>query len=548
MYELRWYQTEAVNSLFEFFAHNKTGNPVVAMPTGTGKSLVIGEFVRTVMTNWPTQRIIMLTHVKELIEQNAEKLWSLWPQAPLGIFSAGLKTKDAYHPVTFGGVQSVARLLAKEPDALGHRDLVIIDECHLLSPKNTSQYQQVIGHLKAINPYLRVIGLTATPFRLKVGMITEGEGLFDAMAYNLCSVENFNRLLAEGYLAPLIPKKPNVMIDTSKVRLVAGEFNSKELEEASDRNEITEAAVKEMIAYGHDRRSWLVFAAGIDHAEHIADCLRYYGVNAAASHSKLSNDENRHIIEAFKDGEIRALVNNNKFTTGFDHPPVDMIGMLRPTMSPGLWVQMLGRGTRPSEGKANTLVLDFAGNTARLGPINDPIIPMKPRKGAPGEAPVKVCESCGCYNHTSARVCAICGVEFVFQNKLTSVASQEELIRLTRAAEVTGENMPENKIVEHEVSHVIYDEYVSNKPNAKPTLRVTYVTVQGKLFREWLCFSHVGIMRQRANAWWLRRAKGEPLPIDTKDARSKAHKLVQPTSIKVSEGSGKWPDIVGATL
>jgi DNA repair protein RadD len=114
---------------------------------------------------------------------------------------------------------------------------------------------------------------------------------------------------------------------------------------------------------------------------------------------------------------LRAIVNKDILTTGFDHPPIDLIGMLRPTMSTGLWVQMLGRGTRPYDWtnpqqyipgfefvKHHCLVLDFAGNTRRLGPINDPVIPLPKGKGRAGDAPVKICGECGGYNHASAPV------------------------------------------------------------------------------------------------------------------------------------------------
>ena len=168
MFELYWYQSEAIQALFDFFqdptkfldedfeGSPHLANPVLALPTGSGKSIVIAEFCKIVLTHWPDQRIMMLTHVKELIEQNAKKLWAQWPEAPLGIFSAGLKSKQAFPPIVFGGVQSVARAIQKDKFAFGSRDLIIIDEAHLLSPKDTSQYQTVIKTLKSVNPYLDV--------------------------------------------------------------------------------------------------------------------------------------------------------------------------------------------------------------------------------------------------------------------------------------------------------------------------------------------------------------------------------------------------------
>ena len=185
IYTNRWYQDEAEFSIFDYFQRGGAGNPVVAMPTGTGKSVVIANFIRRIFGYWPNQRVMMLTHVKKLISQNAEKLLSVWPVAPMGIYSAGLNSRDMIMPIVFGGVQSVAPAIKKSLEAndgkpphlkhFGWRDLLIIDEAHLLSPSEDTQYQYIIAELRKINPYLKVIGFTATPYRLKQGMITEDD-------------------------------------------------------------------------------------------------------------------------------------------------------------------------------------------------------------------------------------------------------------------------------------------------------------------------------------------------------------------------------------
>jgi DNA repair protein RadD len=163
------------------------------------------------------------------------------------------------------------------------------------------------------------------------------------------------------------------------------------LQAAVDDADITYRALTEAVQIGQSRRSWTAFASGIDHAIHIAEMLRgTFGIDAAEVHSKMPEKERDRRIEAYKRGELRCIVNKDILTTGFDHPPIDLILMLRPTMSTGLWVQMLGRGTRPYDPavhgylpgfptkKYDCCVLDYAGNTRRLGPINDPVIP-KPK-------------------------------------------------------------------------------------------------------------------------------------------------------------------------
>lgn len=535
--KLRWYQEEAIDSIFRYFETNNKGDPALALPTGTGKGVIIAKFVERVMKAWPDQRILMLTHVKELIEQNASKLLEVWPQAPVGIYSAGLKRKQTLLPVCFGGIQSVARLLQRNPKGLGTINLIIIDECHLLSPKDSSQYQQVITTLRRTNPRLRVIGLTATPYRLGDGLITDGEGLFDDLCYDLCSMDNFNRLLDEGFMSPLIPKKPNLEVDLSKVRKTAGDYNRKALQEVFNVDSITQQAIEESIACAGDRKAWLVFASGVEHAEAVAECLRVYGISAEAVHSKQDEELNTKRIEAFKRGELKAVVNYGKLTTGFDYPSIDLIIMLRGTTSTALWVQMLGRGTRPAPGKENCLVLDFAGNTRRLGPINDPVIPDKSRGKGKGEAPVKICESCGMYNHASVRKCAHCGYAFPpNERKFGTTASEEELIK-------RKELKPKPVLKDFKVSKVTYRLHKPmRREGAMPSLCVTYKVGWFKSFSEWVCLEHTGYPRRKAVAWWAARTALAP-PSTAKEALEQVSMLAEPKRIKVNV-AGKYPEIV----
>jgi DNA repair protein RadD len=535
-FEARWYQTEAEQSIFDYFDGGGKGNPVVAMPTGTGKSVVIANFLRRVYQTWPRQRIMMLTHVKELIEQNAAKVRQVWPTAPLGIYSAGLRSRDTMLPLTFGGVASVKNVIRQ----FGHIDLLLIDECHLLGPDDDTMYQFIIAELIAMNPWLKVIGFTATPYRLKQGMITDG-GIFTDICYNITDFNSFNRLIAEGYLSPLIPKRTDVEIDLSNVGMVGGEYNNKALNAATDKDEITYATCKETVELGWNRASWLWFASGVENAEHVADCLRSMGIAAAASHSKLPTKENDARVAAFKRGELRCLVNMGKFTTGFDHPPIDLISVGRATASPGLWVQMLGRGTRPFAGnevfpaKQNCLVLDFAGNTRRLGPINDPVLPRKPGKGG-GDAPVRICEGCGAYNHASARSCCNCGMEFQFQSKLVRVAGTEELLR-------------GDAPVVHlfDVALVLYNLHEKRDREtgallSPPSIKVTYICGFQK-FNEWIALESKGFPLHKARDWWRQRMGTEP-PATTHEALQYIEQARQPSKIRVHVNK-KHPEVLG---
>lgn len=516
--QLRDYQEEAVQSVFDYFQGGGEGNPVIAMPTGTGKSLVIAGFVKRAMQAFPGQRFMVLTHVKELIEQNASKLAAYWPEAPIGVYSAGLRQRDFAMPVIFGGCASVVGKM----EIFGHRDMLIIDEAHLLSPKEGTTYQQIIDDLKARNPYLKVLGLTATPFRLGQGYITD-DGVFTDICCDMSGGERFIRFIEEGYLAPLVPRPTDIEIDLSNVRMGAnGDYSASSLEDATN-DELLSKALIRSCELGMQRQSWVVFTAGVKTAEKAAEMLRSFGVEAQAIHSKLPSGERDRRIAAFKRGELRALCTNNMLTTGFDHPPLDMIVMLRATLSPGLWVQMLGRGTRPSPetGKKDCLVLDFARNTPRLGPINYPRIPRKKGKGG-GPAPVKICEECGTYNHAAARFCTFCGNEFPIAPKIVEEASNDELIKTN------------DPVVEwYDVQQVYYYGHESKK-TGQPSIRVEYYCNGGAhKFSEYIHIEAQGFAGKKARDWWRRRFPGEFIPETTADALRHITQLRVPHKVKV---------------
>ena len=524
----RYYQEDAITSIFDYFKEHETGNPIVALPTGTGKSIVIGGFIQRAMA-WPGQRYMMLTHVKELIQQNHDALLKMWPQAPTGIYSAGLKKRQFMAPITFAGIGSVAKKAA----LFGKIDLIFIDECHLVSPNGASMYRKFIAELLEVNPRLRVIGFTATPFRSKGGRQTQDpSGLFSDVCCDCCTMEEFNKLVDEGFISPLIPKRMKTTIDTSDVKLSGGDYIQKALQAACDKEEITQEAVKEMIEFGENRKHWLVFGAGIEHCEHISEELNARGIKTMVVHSKMKEDR-ADVLEAFKSGHIRCVVNNNVLTTGFDFKAIDLIGMMRPTRSPGLWVQMLGRGTRPETDKLNCLVLDFAGNTARLGPINDPVMPGRRRKKTDEiiEAPCRTCPECDTMCHCSCKVCPECGYEYPEpESNLTSEASELELIARPQEPEV----------IVFDVDQVVYCEHTS-RTSGNRSLKVTY-HCGVRTFNEW-----VQIESQRmgglVGAWWAKRSP-DPIPDYVSEALHYVQGMKIPKTITVLF-SGKYPEVVG---
>ena len=679
---LRDYQRRAIDQLYSWFNSHDYGNPCLVLPTGAGKSHIVAALCKEAVQSWSGTKILMLTHVKELIEQNASKLRQHWPNAPLGIFSAGLRRTNI-DQITFGGIQS----LRNKAELIGHVDLVIIDECftgetlistpsgkkridemrcgdivynqsgigfveavstklsndiyevkindgrsirctgnhpfftekgwvkcselenganlfsiedmlrlwesvqtldkaqsrrvdkignvrteleqaaillsevceeiqpnstrfsgksenqqntkgdktqtykswreravanlaaactpsragrwmdsrnvcankdgaqewnipeslqdrhceqeiddrnrdrrrqsrniekegngfkegsafgsvrvesvssiksesartvfnlqvsghpsyfaggvavhncHLINNNQQGGYRSLLAALEHINPSLRVIGLTATPYRLGQGKLTEGD---DALFHDIIEPVDIAELVANGYLAPLKSKHTYSMIDVSKAKKRGGEYVAKDIENAAEA--VIESAIGETITRAEGREHWLIFCSGVQNAQHAADLLNRNGIPAGCLTGKNTKTEREAILEAFTSGKLKALTNANILTTGFDYPDIDLIAMLRPTMSASLYVQMAGRGMRLKSHTDHCLVLDFAGNVETHGPVTN-VRPPKARGEGGGETPVKVCPDCFEQLLISVKECPECGHEFKAEPK-----------------------------------------------------------------------------------------------------------------------------------
>jgi len=527
---LRDYQRSAIAGLYAWFRQHPQGNPLLVLPTGSGKSVLVATLVQDALQQWPGTRILMLTHVKELIAQNAGKLKALWPQAPLGIYSAGLRRRDTFEPVIFAGIQSVTNKAMH----LGRFDLILVDECHLIGHRAHGRYRQFLESASAINPAMRVIGLTATPFRTGHGSLMHGnEALFSDVAYEVKMLE----LVEQGYLSPLISKRMATQLDVSGVRTRQGEFVQSDLQRAVDRQDVTAAALDEVMQYGADRRRWLVFCAGVAHAEHVAEALRERGIAAGCVTGKTKAAVRDRLINQYRAGQLRALTNADVLTTGFDAPETDLLVMLRPTQSPGLYVQIAGRGMRIAPGKDNCLVLDFAGNALRHGPV-DKVEAWIPRpKDGPSEAPSKVCPECQTISATAVRECPTCSYQFPWDESPRHDASASDAPMMsTEAAE---------QIETHRVTRCAYHRHQG--VGKLPVLRVDYYSGFHRVASDWVCIEHQGYPRAKAAAWWFRRAPGVPMP-ETVAAAMELHALDDllqtPASIRI-DTRPKYPEIVG---
>lgn len=518
MTQLRDYQSAAVQAIYRWF-DLRTDNPLVVAPTGSGKSIILSEFARSACVAFPSTRILIVTHVKELIAQNHTALCRLWPGAPAGIYSAGLGRRQGGRQIVVAGVQSIA----KRVDELGAFDLVIVDEAHLIPRSSDTLYGKLFDGLRALNPLVKIVGLTATPYRMDSGRLDMGDdAMFGGIAYDI----PIRMLVERGYLAPLVSKRPGTVFDTRGLHTRMGDFIESEMAARFATDDVTRAAVAEIVALGADRKSWLAFCISVDHALAVRDELRSHGVAAECVTGKTPQMERDRILAAFKAGRIRALTSVGVLTTGFDAPATDLLAFLRPTQSTGLYMQMAGRAMRVADGKANGMVLDFAGNVARHGPVDGIAMPGEKSAGkGDGEAPTKCCPECQSILLIAARECPDCG--FLFpepEPKIERTASTEAIMILT--AEDEWQAVQDFAVARHK------------KSGSPDSLRVEYL-IGGKAVSEWVCLEHSGFARQKAVGWWLAHASA-PVPDTVADALARADEIAAPDEAVIVREGKYW--------
>ena len=525
----REHQRRAIDSLYAYFEH-RTGNPLLILPTGAGKSLLPALFCQEVLARWPDQRFLVLAHVKELLEQNYEKVVTVWRDAPVGLYSAGLGRRDTRQPIIVAGIQSAWR----KPHVFGWRDIVFIDECHLLSPDSESMYQKFLTGLRATNPRLKVVGMTATAYRLKTGALHQADGsLFTDIA---CEV-TLQELLEAGYICPLVSRPPEVQADLSGVGVdgATGEFKQDQAEAAVDNADLTERMLDEVYRLGGNRNTWLFFCQGVEHAHHVCEALRARGEECEVITGDTPKAEREDIIRRYKSGQLRRLCNAKVLTTGFDAPHIDLIVMVAPTMSPGLYVQICGRGMRTHPSKKDCLVLDFVGNIERHGPITCVRPPRAAGTRGASESHERtclICPVCRMASELGTSECADCGHMFRQERSVNHDTSAADVDIMAPPPE--PEWLP--------VAGVTYA--VNKGKEGKPdTLKVTYQCGLSERFSEWVCFDHPAgsFPRAKAETWWRKRHGIEWVPKDVAMACSvAAEALKAPKAIRAIQEGKFW--------
>jgi DNA repair protein RadD len=538
--ELRPYQRAAVDSVYRYL-REQDGNPVVCIPPAGGKTPILATIASDAVNLW-NGRVLVVTHVRELVEQAVDKLRRVCPGLPVGVFSAGLKRRDTEEPVIAASIQSIYRRACE----LGRFDLIIVDECHLLPPDGEGMYQSFLADARVINPQVRLIGLTATPFRLDSGLICGPDNLLN----DICFEAGIRELIRDGYLCPLVSKAGQQKADLSSLHIRRGEFLASEVDAAMDRDELVRAACEEIVAATKDRNACLIFASGVVHGRHICDVLRaehniecgfVCGETPSAERAELLARFRREQDGLFDRPPLKYLCNVGVLTTGFDAPITDAIAILRPTNSPGLLVQIAGRGLRLHPDKHDTLVLDFGGNIERHGPI-DQITAKTASRSQGGEAPAKECPECHALIATGYSTCPECGHEFPPPERQKHEATAS-------TSGVLSDQFTDETYDVLDVSYHVHTKRGADE-DAPKTMRVDYRLGLAFHVSEWVCVEHAGYAGSKAAAWWRSRSP-DPLPESAQRAVEIADGggLAWPQRITVRSWPGRrWPEVVHAEL
>lgn len=532
--ELRQYQREAVDATWLHLCH-QAGSPLVVMPTGSGKSLVIAQLAKDAVERF-TGRVLVLAHRKELLEQNADKVRRLLPGLKVGLFSAGLRRWDADSEIVCAGIQSCFR----KPEIFGPRHLVIVDEVHLVPGDGEGMYRTFLEALRAINPKLRMVGLTATPYRTGEGTLCGEDRLFQRVAYTA----QIKPLIDAGYLCPVTSNPVEHGADTSGLHIRGGEFIAREVEDLFDQEKMTQAAVAEIVAKAAGRKSVLVFSAGVNHARHVTDEIaKLTGECVGLVTGETTDLERSSTLARFKNGWLRWLVNVDVLTTGYDAPNIDCIAVLRATQSPGLFAQICGRGFRLFPGKRDCLILDFGQNIKRHGPLDadDYGLRREPARSGDGdgEAPTKGCPNCGLLNSLVARQCE-CGWLFPPPAPRHDANADHE--------EILAANVPPQVWDVEGCAAQLW----TNRRTGTRTLRVDYecVSTQGNMregISEWVCLENEGFAGAKAAKWWRERCSTPTTDIHEAIALWKLGAVAIPRQI-TTKRDGRWWRVVSYVL
>ena len=405
--QLRPYQQDAVDSAIAWM-RKSTEPALLGLSTGAGKS-----HIAAAIALWITQKtgkkVLVLQPSKELTSQNFEKYLATGEKA--SIFSASANSKCTRHNVVYATPKTVLNSISRFGDAFA---CVIVDECHMTTPT----IKQIIAHIAAKNPMLRVIGMTATPYRMGTGYIYQydatGERIskldtdetIDAYYHSLLYKINTRALIDMGFLTPAHTDTTALHYDTDNLTInKMGNFDARQIEQAFEgQGRLTSQIVADVVQHAQGRNGVMLFASTVKHAQEILDSLPPDNSRMIGGDVNMAKAEREKLINDFKQQRFKYIVSVGTLTTGFDAPHVDLVAILRATESASLFQQIIGRGLRLCDGKEDCLVLDYAENIERHDLKDDIFSPKITTSKAKSSGSIdSECEWCKFTNQFAAR-------------------------------------------------------------------------------------------------------------------------------------------------
>lgn len=404
MYKLRDYQIEAVKSIINWV--KKTTEPcLVELPTGAGKSLVIAESAKILVSISKGKKVLVLQPSLELLTQNSQK-YKLTGEK-FSLFSASAGSKSLRHPVVYATPLTVKGAISKFDDRFC---AIIMDECHLLTPTII----KIIESIKEHNKNLRIIGLTASPYTMTNGLLYKLDNkdkptpedkaknpYFTKLVYKLSA----RYLIDQGFLTNPVVGSTGDRYDTEQLEIKSGKFTTESIDRAFvGLGRKTSRIVEEIIYKATGHKTVMIFGATIKHCEEIMSSLP--PIISRVIDGSTPKKEREKIIKDTKDLKVKYLVSCETLTTGIDIESVSIVAILRATLSPVLITQIIGRALRIYPGKKEALILDYTStNIDYFFPDGDLFSPqIKASKGKTSDSTVTAkCELCETENEFSAR-------------------------------------------------------------------------------------------------------------------------------------------------
>lgn len=481
--ELRPYQKQAVTAVHNYLCKYPDRNPCVCLPCASGKSVVIAACIRHWKAKAPWMRACILAHRKELVSQNYSKLKTIAPELDVGIYSAGLNKKDECSNIIYASIDSIYRHAGKFTPF----DVVIVDEAHRIPASGEGKYRTFIRGSMAFNDRLRVVGFTATPFRMDCGQICHRDYVLNELAFSA----NIRDLIDEKYLSRIRSKCGKSQPDLAETKKAAkGDYVLVSLGATMAKKNLVFDAVSEAVSIieSENRHHVIVYCVDIAHCQLVTKAFASCGMPAVMVTGKTPQDQRDKIVQAFKRGKIRILCNVNVFTEGFDSPNIDAIVLLRPTLSKGMYSQMVGRGLRLCPGKRDCLVLDFARCIEEHGPIDL----------LDGPKVVEAtCHECRESFSRALRKCPQCGWE-IPRLELERLDQSERQKRL-HERKASSRSILSGEPEVYEVDEVFVSRH---KKDGMPDSVCLTFRCGLKMFPFWLCLDHEGWIGEQAQQWY----------------------------------------------